>query len=78
MALEKELQTYRERLPELFADEGKFVLVHDQEMVGIYAAYEDAIQEGYNRFGLSPFLVRKIESIEHVQFVTRDLAECRT
>jgi hypothetical protein len=28
MALEKELKTYREKLPELKAHEGKFVLIH--------------------------------------------------
>ena len=79
MALEKELSTYKSKLPELLADEGegKFALVHGDEVISVFGTYEDAIREGYARFGLAPFLVKKIEAAEHVQFVSR-LVACPT
>ncbi len=70
MALEKELETYARKLPELKEHEGKFALVHG-DVVDVFASYEDAIKEGYGRFGLEPFLVKQIQSVEQVQLVTR-------
>lgn len=71
MALEKELNTYRSKLQELKANEGKFVLIHGDEVVEIYDTYEDAIKQGYSRFGLDPFLVKQIHAIEQAQFISR-------
>ena len=71
MALEMELATYRSKLSELQAQSGKFVLVHGQDIVGVYGTYEDALNAGYQKFGLDPFLVKKIQAVEEVQFVTR-------
>lgn len=71
MALEKELKTYKEKLPELKQHEGKFVLINGDEIVDTYASYEDAIKEGYKKFALGPFLVKQIHSIEDIQFITR-------
>ena len=47
MPLEKELETYRKKLPELKAQEGKFVLIHGEEIVDFFSTYEDAIKSGY-------------------------------
>jgi hypothetical protein len=78
MALERELETFRRKLPELMAEEGKFALIHEDDLVGVFAAYEDALSAGYKQFGLNPFLVQKIQSVEQVQFVTRLLdTPCR-
>ena len=71
MALERERETYKTKLPELLINEGKFVLIHDDEVVNVYDSYEDAIKEGYAKFGLSPFLVKQIESTEQVHFISR-------
>jgi hypothetical protein len=71
MALEKELETYKSKLPELKGNEGKFVLIHGTNVVDTFTSYEDAIKEGYARFKLEPFLVKQIQAIEQVQFVTR-------
>lgn len=71
MALEKELATYKLKLPELKQHEGKFALVHDVEVVDIYTSYEDAIKEGYNKFGLQPFMVKQIHATEQAQFISR-------
>jgi len=71
MALETEVETYRIRLPELAADEGKFVLIHGDQVVDVYGTYEDAIKEGYAKFGLEPFLVKQIQTTEQVHFISR-------
>lgn len=71
MALEKELETYKNRLPELKGNEGKWVLIHGDVLVDMYSSYEDAIKEGYSRFKLEPFLVKRIEVSEQVHLVTR-------
>jgi hypothetical protein len=76
MALEKELETYKNKLPELKDSEGKFVLIHGDEVVDTFTSYEDAIKEGYSRFKLEPFLVKQIHAIEQVQFVSRFVDPC--
>ena len=77
MALEKELETYNSKLAELVAHEGKFVLIHDEEIVDLYDTYEDAIKEGYSKFGLLPFLVKQIAATEQVHFISR-FVPCHT
>ncbi len=71
MALEKELETYKAKLHELKESEGKFVLIQGEEIKGIYTSYEDAVKDGYKQFGLTPFLVKQIQTIEQVQFISR-------
>jgi hypothetical protein len=79
MALEKELETYRMKLPELKAQEGKYALVQGSGIVDTFSSYEDAMKEGYARFGLdSEFLVKQIRSIEEVQFISRLVTRCHT
>lgn len=76
--LETELETYRKALPELLSEAGKFVLIRGQEVLGIYETYEDALKVGYDKCGLDPFLVKKIESTEQVQYFTRHIKACPT
>ncbi len=72
MALERELATYKNKLPELTQHEGKYVLIHGDDVVDVYTSYEDAMKEGYAKFGTKdPFLVKQIHSIEQVHFVSR-------
>lgn len=71
MSLENELKIYHEKLPELKQFEGKFVLIGEGAVVDTFVSYEDAIKEGYSRFGLKPFLVKQIRTIEDVQFISR-------
>lgn len=71
MALEKETLTYQERLPDLAAHEGKYVLIHGDEVADFFASYEDAIKAGYQKFGLSPFLVKQIHATAQIQFISR-------
>lgn len=76
MALETELATYKHKLPELKDHEGKFVLIHHETVVDLFSAYEDAIKAGYQQFGLHPFLVKQIHSIEQIQFISRLVDPC--
>jgi len=77
MALEKELKTFERKLPELKAEhEGKFALVHGDELVDVFTSYEDAIKAGYSRFGLTPFLVKQVHALEQAQFISRFLVPC--
>ena len=78
MALEKELQTYKNKLAELKKDEGKFVLIHGDDVIDTYSSYDDAIKEGYKKFHLEPFLVKQISSIEQIQFISRSISPCST
>jgi hypothetical protein len=77
--LEKELETYRRELPQLLKDEGKFVLIQGDKVHGTWATYDDAIKEGYRLFQLTPFLVKRISSVEQVQNFTRNVTPaCRS
>jgi hypothetical protein len=76
--LERELETYKAKLPELADKEGKFALVHGDQLADVFDTYADAIKEGYAKFGLEPFLVKQIESVERVQFVSRFVDPCHT
>jgi len=74
MALEKELETFKDRRQELAAEqEGKLVLIHGTEVVDVFTSYEDAIKAGYSRFGLSPFLVKQVHAFERTRFISRFL-----
>jgi hypothetical protein len=79
MALEKELETYKSKLPELKVLEGKFVLIQGDTVVDTFTSYEDAMKEGYAKFGLDKqFLVKQIRALEQVQFIPRLVTPCHT
>lgn len=58
---------------------GKFALVGDGKIVGVWETYEDALQSGYERFGVdAKFLVKKIQGpIDGILFFSRDLNACQ-
>jgi hypothetical protein len=76
MSLEREIETYRRKLPELLASKGKYVVIHGEEVAGVYDGYEDALTVGYERYGDKPFLVRKISETEKVIHSSRSLRPC--
>ncbi len=78
MALEKELETYKKILPDLKAQEGKFALIQGETFVDTYSSYDDALKEGYKRFGTTtPFLVKQILAVEPVFYVTRPISPAK-
>jgi len=79
MALEKELETYKNKLGELKAQGGKFALIQGDKIVDTYSSYEDAIKEGYLHFGVAtPFLVKQILAMEQAHSISRLLDPCLT
>jgi len=78
MALEKEIETYKNNLAGLASSEGKFVLIQGDQVKGIFDTYADAIKEGYEKCGLDPFLVKQIQTVERIQFVSRLIKPCLT
>lgn len=76
MTLEREIETYRRKLPELLADKGKFVVIHGEEVAGIFDGYEDALTVGYERYGSDAFLVRKISDTEQTLNSPRRMQPC--
>jgi hypothetical protein len=66
--LAKELETYNAHKADLLKDAGKFVLVHGDQLAGVYDTYADALREGYKQFQLKPFMVQQIQ---HTFFAIR-------
>jgi hypothetical protein len=78
MALERELETYRSRLPELLVHKGKYVLIYGDQVEGIFDKYDAALDAGYERHLNEAFLVRQIAETEKVLYTARNLRPCPT
>lgn len=79
VALETELDTFQRELPGLLADPAnrdKYALVHRDTVAGIYADRTVAVEVGYDRFGLEPFLVKKVTDREEPLYFSRNLHPC--
>jgi len=60
-----ELKTYEQHRDELLGTaEGKFVLIYNDQIAGVFESKKDAIEQGYRQFGNVPFLVKQIVKIE--------------
>jgi hypothetical protein len=64
--LEREWLTYMRELPRLLAEgqEGRFILIKEEEIVGIWDDFQEAIRAGHERFGVVSFLVHHIQEWE--------------
>lgn len=71
---EVERRTYETHLPELLGSVGKFVLILDERIDGPFDTYEAALDAGYQKHGVRPFLVKRVGAVEPVQYFSRDLA----
>jgi hypothetical protein len=78
MFLDRELKTYGRELNQLLVHEGKFALVHGEEVSDVFDTFEDAVRAGYQRFGLDPFMVKQIHAIEQVQYFSSRVTPCHT
>ena len=72
--LKKELETFERLKEELLKEESKYAVISGETLLGTFTAYDDALKSGYKAFGLTPFLVKKIQAIEPINFFTRELA----
>jgi hypothetical protein len=73
VALERELETYRNNLPALLAHEGKFVLIHGDRIDSFWDTLDQAAEAGYQRFLLEPFLIKKIVAFERPVYSSRNV-----
>lgn len=73
--LAKELATFERLKTELLKDAGKFAVVHGDELAGVFDTYADALKAGYEKFGLSPFLVKQILQHERILFFTKEVGD---
>jgi hypothetical protein len=63
--LRLELATFDAHRAELLGRApGKYALVHEAQVIGIFDTEADAIRDGYGQFGNVPFLVKKIEPVD--------------
>ena len=63
--LKKEMETYNVHKSELIGrSKGKYVLVKDDRIVGVFDSEMDAAHQGYERFGNVPFLVKQVVEVE--------------
>lgn len=76
-ALEHELATYNSQLPALLKHQGKFVLIKGTEVVDTFDTYGDALKQGYDKFGLERFLVKRIMPTEQASFISRHVIPCQ-
>lgn len=72
--LTKELQTFNAHRSELIGKaNGKFVLIKDDQIIGVFDTKFDAIRQGYERFGNVGFLVKQIVEFDIPQNFTSNL-----
>jgi hypothetical protein len=74
MALETEIGAFRRELPNMLSEhDGQFALVHGDLVDSFYITEDEAYEAGCQRFGLDPFLVRRVEASEPVSYSFLDI-----
>ena len=71
--------TYRREVERLLAEgqEGKFVLIKDDAVVGLYDTWDAAREAGLRRYLLSPFLVHQVQTREPILRLRGHNLPCR-
>ena len=74
----EELETYNKNKTELLKENvRKYVLIKGKEIINVFDTQNDAIKVGIDKFGNTPFLVKKIEEVESKQNFTSNLIRAR-
>ena len=72
--LKNEINAYSKQKSELIGRfKEKFALIKDSNVIDIFDTKNDAIRQGYERFGNVPFLVKQILEVETPQNFTSNL-----
>ncbi len=69
--LAQEIAVYKRKLPEWEGRDGKYVLIKGEDYHEFFSSYEDALKHGYEKFGLEPFLVKQVSTIESIHSISR-------
>jgi hypothetical protein len=64
----REWAVYLRELPRWLAEgqEGRFVLIKDGEVIGLWDTWRETVDTGRARFGMVPFMVHEIQEWEPV------------
>jgi hypothetical protein len=60
LPLEHEYRVYLAAKPTLMDKVGQYVLIRGDETIGVWPRYDEALAEGFRRFGMVSFLVQPI------------------
>ena len=75
MKLKEEYETYKTHKEDLLSKhDGKFVLIKGSKIIDFFSSYDDALKEGFKKFGNVPFLVKQIQKEEEVNFFYSNVA----
>ena len=80
MALENIMEVFRRNRSRLLADptnEGRYALVDEERVVGVYPSFDAALAVGHELFGLKPFLVQQVVEHEIPKYFSRNI-KCRS
>lgn len=76
--LADEARTFNDNVEAWAAEhDGEFVLLRGTALIGFFPAYEEALEAGYERFGLAPFFVRQVRYPQRPHLITRLIAPTR-
>ena len=60
-SLESEIREFEARRSELETDHfGKWVVIHQQKLVGVYDDFDAAAVDAVGKFGRGPYLIRQV------------------
>ena len=63
-ALDRQIVAYESLRERLERDHhGRWVVFHDESLIGDYATYEDAITTAMRKFGRGPYLIRQVGAV---------------
>jgi hypothetical protein len=73
----RESAVYDAHLIDLLDSQGKYVLIYGEEITGPFETFDEALDVGYDKYGLELFMVKQIHKAEPIHYFSRDLAPCR-
>jgi len=59
--IKREAETFRDNHAGIMKHAGEYVLIQGDSVVDFFPSYNDAITDGYKRFGLANFLVQPVQ-----------------
>lgn len=72
--LEQEYKFYLDHLKKFISKHlNQFVLIKENEVVGFFESYEDALRAGLKNFGNVPFFIKEVKKKEEVHFFHQGL-----
>ena len=59
--LKREIAAYEKMQPDLEVEHlGKWVVIHDEVLLAVYASFEEAAEDAVRNFGRGPYLIRRV------------------